>query len=128
MRGLATFKQSLNCSTLFWWLGVTSRTRTISCFRSRSLDTGLTGLIVWLSCLLLVLVGCIRTWRLAGANRDPLLAGMSAGLFCGQLTMMVHGLTDAPLWATRPSLIVWGLWGLALALPAAGASITEIKG
>jgi len=86
-----------------------------------AVDMGLTGLIIWLSSLLLVLGSCVRGWRLARTSGDLLLRGMSAGLLCGLLTMLAHGLTDAPLWATRPGMIVWGLWGLALALPAAGA-------
>lgn len=92
-----------------------------------AVDTGLIGLVLWLSCLLLVIACCVGAWRLATANRDRWLCGMSAGLLCGQLTMIVHGLTDASLWATRPSMIVWGLWGLALALalPAAKASCPE---
>lgn len=90
-----------------------------------AVDTGLFGLIVWLSCLLLVLACCFHTWRLARTDNDLLLQGMSAGLLCGQLTMIVHGLTDAPLWATRPSVIVWGLWGLALALPAVSTRMPE---
>jgi len=88
-----------------------------------AVDTGLTGLTIWLSCLLLVLGSCIEAWRRGRINDDLLLRGVSAGLLCGLLTMLVHGLTDAPLWATRPSMIVWGLWGLALALPAVGAEV-----
>lgn len=94
-------------------------------FLQIAVDTGLPGLVAWLSCLFLVLLSCIQTFRLVFTRNSPILTGMSAGLVCGQLTMLVHGLMDAPLWATRPSIIVWILWGIALSLPGINTSSEE---
>lgn len=94
-------------------------------FLQIAVDTGLPGLAAWLSCMLLVLLCCIQTFRLVFTRNSPVLTGMSAGLLCGQLTMLVHGLMDAPLWATRPSIIVWLMWGIALSLPAIITSSPE---
>lgn len=86
-------------------------------FLQIAVDTGLPGLAAWLSCMFLVLLCCTQTFRFVFTRNSPILTGMSAGLLCGQLTMLVHGLMDAPLWATRPAITVWILWGIALALP-----------
>lgn len=80
-------------------------------------DIGLFGLIAWLACLAIVLVCCVQALVVAKKHQDPLVIGISVGLLCGQFTMLVHGITDVPLWATRPALLVWSLWGIALALP-----------
>lgn len=93
-------------------------------FLQIALDIGLFGLAAWLACLAVVLVCCVQVMRVArNSQNSPLIVGISAGLFCGQLAMLVHGITDAPLWATRPALLVWVLWGLALALP----ELTELQ-
>lgn len=102
-----------------------SQTHAHNMFLQIAVDTGLTGLIIWLSCLFLVLFCCIQTFRACYTRKSPLLTGVSAGLLCGQLTMLVHGLMDAPLWATRPSIVVWILWGMALALPALSTTAPE---
>lgn len=91
-------------------------------FLQIAVDTGLPGLVAWLSCMFLVLLCCIQSFRMTFTRNSPILTGMSAGLLCSQITMLVHGLMDAPLWATRPSIIVWLLWGIALALPVISTS------
>jgi putative inorganic carbon (HCO3(-)) transporter len=82
-----------------------------------AVDIGVFGLIAWLACLAVVLVCCVQALRVARVHQNLLMLGICVGLLCGQFTMLVHGLTDAPLWATRPALLVWVLWGIALALP-----------
>ena len=32
-----------------------------------------------------------------------------------QVALIVHGLIDATLWGTRPAVLTWALWGLAMA-------------
>ena len=46
---------------------------------------------------------------------DAWLAGIGAGLLGSQTALAVHGLTDAVTWGTRPALVVWVMWGLAIA-------------
>jgi putative inorganic carbon (hco3(-)) transporter len=87
-------------------------------FLQIAVDMGLTGLVAWLSCLILVFSSCVNGIQSLHDTDQPVLMGVCTGLFCGQVTMLLHGLTDAPLWTTRPSLLIWVLWGMALALPA----------
>ena len=32
-----------------------------------------------------------------------------------QVALIVHGLIDATLWGTRPAVLTWAVWGLAMA-------------
>lgn len=75
-------------------------------------DLGLPGLVAWLA----VLGGMTYTaWRLylAGRrNEDRLVSGLGAGLFCSQIALIIHGLTDAVTWGmVRPAPLVWAIWG-----------------
>ena len=79
-----------------------------------AVDLGLPGLAAWLI-MAFVVTRC--SWqvyrsdlRLAGR-----MAGLGAGLIASQMALFIHGLVDAATWGTRPSVVVWGLWGLALA-------------
>jgi hypothetical protein len=40
---------------------------------------------------------------------------LGAGLLASQAALVVHGLTDAVTWGTRPAVVVWVMWGLAMA-------------
>ena len=66
----------------------------------------------------ILLVVCVSAWRVFHAGRrtgDRWQAGFGAGLLCSQIGMIVHGLTDAVTWGTRPAVVVWAIWGLAMA-------------
>jgi hypothetical protein len=36
-------------------------------------------------------------------------------LLGSQVALVVHGLTDAVTWGTRPAVVVWAVWGVAMA-------------
>ena len=77
-----------------------------------AVDLGLPGLVAWLA----VLGGMTYTaWRLYLAGRrndDRLVSGLGAGLFCSQIALIIHGLTDAVTWGmVRPAPLVWAIWG-----------------
>ena len=84
-----------------------------------AVDLGLPGLIAWLALFILVTLAAWRVYRHGGApgsrTHFPCLAGLGAGLLCSQLVLALHGLLDAVTWGTRPAVIVWALWGLAMA-------------
>jgi putative inorganic carbon (HCO3(-)) transporter len=80
-----------------------------------AVDLGLPGLVAWLALLLLVFVAAWGIYRRGQALDASWIAGLGAGLLCSQVALTVHGLTDATTWGTRPAIIVWGLWGLAMA-------------
>jgi putative inorganic carbon (HCO3(-)) transporter len=43
------------------------------------------------------------------------MSALGAGLLASQAALVIHGLTDAPTWGTRPAVEVWAIWGLAMA-------------
>lgn len=105
-------------------------------FLQVAVDLGLPGLVAWLALLLLV---CAVAWqiyrwdRTADRSAPPSLslpnsptlrfsssptlnlAGLGAGLLASQVALIVHGLTDAVTWGTRPAVVVWAIWGVAMA-------------
>jgi putative inorganic carbon (HCO3(-)) transporter len=84
-------------------------------FLQVGVDLGLPGLVAWLALLLLTTVCAWQVYRGGRAAGDRDQAGIGAGLLACQVALLVHGLTDAPAWGSRPAIIVWGLWGLAVA-------------
>ena len=85
-------------------------------FLQVGVDLGIPGLIAWLAILILVILTAWQVYRQGRSVGDGWIAGLGAGLFCTQVALVVHGLTDAVTWGmVRPAPIVWGLWGLAVA-------------
>jgi len=85
-------------------------------FLQIAVDLGVLGLIAWMAILFTILT---LSWQLYRSKTWPMqssAAGIGAGLFCSQLALIVHGLTDAVTWGmVRPAPLVWALWGLAVA-------------
>lgn len=83
-------------------------------FLQIAVDLGVPGLIIWLSILFNILVLSVQLLIRGRLANDCLLTGLGAGLLCSQLLLIIHGLTDAVLWGTKPAVILWALWGVAL--------------
>lgn len=88
-------------------------------FLQVAVDLGLPGLLAWGGVLVLVIAAAWRTYRQGKATGEWQLMGLGAGLLCSQVALMVHGLTDAVTWNTRPAVLVWVIWGLAMAAQSA---------
>jgi putative inorganic carbon (hco3(-)) transporter len=84
-------------------------------FLQIAVDLGLPGLVAWLALLLLVFVAAWNIYRRGRALGAAWITGLGAGLLCSQVALTIHGLTDAVTWGARPAVILWGLWGLAMA-------------
>ncbi len=85
-------------------------------FLQVALDLGIPGLVAWTAILLVVSMASLGCYREGHRRQDPLMAGLGAGLLASQVVFVTHGLTDATLWGmTRPALLVWVVWGVALA-------------
>lgn len=81
------------------------------------IDLGLPGLLAWLAALAAATLTAWRALRGSLATGDMLRAGIAAGLLAAQAALIAHGALDAVTWGmVRPAVIVWGLWGLAVAL------------
>jgi putative inorganic carbon (HCO3(-)) transporter len=83
-------------------------------FLQIAVDLGLPGLAAWLVMVLVVARCAWQVYR-AGIRQSGWLAGLGAGLLAAQAVLAVHGVVDAVTWGTRPAIVVWGIWGLALA-------------
>ena len=80
-----------------------------------AVDLGLPGLVAWLALFGLVFAGAWQVYRRGRASGAGWWAGLGAGLLASQVALGVHGLTDAVTWGTRPAVLVWAVWGLAMA-------------
>ncbi len=79
--------------------------------------TGDLGIFATVSWVVLWIGALLRSYQ-AGQSTDGAVRTLGYALFACQIGMFVHGLTDAVTWGmTRPSILVWVLWGLAYALP-----------
>ena len=114
--GIGTFGPILDAMYPLFLATPGSVPHTHNLFLQVAVDVGLPGLIGWLAILILVLMGAWQLYRYGRITGNGWIAGLGAGLLCSQVAMMVHGLTDAVTWATsRPSPIVWAMWGLTIA-------------
>lgn len=114
--GMGTFKQVANAMYPFFLAGPDADVpHAHNLFLQVGVDLGLPGLIAWLALFLLVCWSAWRVYRWGQSGRLPYMAGLGAGLLGAQVALAVHGLFDAATWGTRPAVIVWALWGVALA-------------
>jgi len=88
-------------------------------FLQVGVDMGLPGLVALAGAVRISLPGCVAgiggQGGRGGHKVRPYMAGRGAGLLCSQVALAVHGLLDAATWGTRPAIIVWALWGMAMA-------------
>lgn len=75
-------------------------------------ELGLLALICWIAMELIIISAAFCAYRDAAEMR---LRGVGAASLVAQISLLIHGLIDAPLWNTRPAPFVWGVWGLAIA-------------
>jgi putative inorganic carbon (hco3(-)) transporter len=114
--GVGTFPQVANAVHPFLVMGIGAEIgHAHNLFMQLAVDLGLPGLIAWSSIWLLVVVVAWRTYKYGARAGDRWLTGLSAGLLCSQVSLAVHGLSDAATWGTRPAILVWVIWGIAMA-------------
>ena len=125
--GMGTFKQVANALYPFFLAGPDADIpHAHDLFLQVAVDLGLPGLIAWSSVLLLVICLAWQVYHQGRRSGDRWLAGLGAGLFCGQVALIVHGLTDAVTWGTKPAVVVWVVWGLAIAAYLLGTRPTGV--
>lgn len=80
------------------------------------LDLGFVGFTGWLATFILVVFVAWKVYRVGIKTRGAgWVAGIGAGLLCGQVALALHGLSDAVTWGmVRPAPLVWVLWGLVM--------------
>jgi putative inorganic carbon (hco3(-)) transporter len=85
-------------------------------FLQVAVDFGLPGLAVWLA-IVGVVARCAWRVRQHGCRTGDAFAVVYGAAMLGSLTgLLVHGLLDAVTWGmVRPAVVVWGMWGLAIA-------------
>ncbi len=111
--GMGTFQQVANLLYPFFLAGPDAEIpHAHNIFLQVAVDLGLPGLVAWLAIFLLV---GWSAWRVYRRGQSGYMAGLGAGLVASQVALVMHGLTDAVTWGTRPAVIVWAVWGLAMA-------------
>ena len=114
--GMGTFRQVANLLYPFFLAGPEAEIpHAHNIFLQVGVDLGLPGLIAWLALLILVCVCAWLVYRRGRRQGDGVLTGLGAGLLASQAALVIHGLTDAATWGTRPAIVVWAIWGLAMA-------------
>ncbi len=85
-------------------------------FLQIAVDLGIPGLIAWLSILIIVVAASWQLYRFGKLTSNHWATGLGVGLLGSQITLMIHGIMDAVTWGMiRPSPLVWGIWGTAIA-------------
>jgi len=80
-------------------------------------DLGIPGLIGWLAILLIIFSISWKLYKKGKNETNKVLMGLGIGCFCSQVALCTHGILDAVTWGmVRPAPIVWGIWGLAIAI------------
>lgn len=86
-------------------------------FLQAAIDFGFLGLVGMLALLLGVgasIVAATRRWPASGLANQP-LAALAIGVFGSLVAFTVHGLVDAPQVAPPSYVLLWGLFGAAMA-------------
>ncbi len=114
--GMGAFKQVANALYPFFLAGPDAEIpHAHNIFLQVGVDLGLPGLVAWLALLILVSACAWQVYRRGRRRGNSVLTGLGAGLLASQAALVVHGLTDAATWGTRPAVVVWAIWGLAMA-------------
>jgi O-antigen ligase len=79
-------------------------------------DLGIPGLIAWLAIWLLISYCAWQLFYAGKVYKDGWALGIGSGVLCGQVALLVHGMTDAVTWGmVRPAVLVWVFWALPVA-------------
>jgi putative inorganic carbon (hco3(-)) transporter len=78
-------------------------------------DLGIPGFIAWISLFILIIILSWRTLQTGIIIHSILFKSLGAALICAQVAIGTHGFLDAVTWGNRPAVIVWAIWGLAIA-------------
>jgi putative inorganic carbon (hco3(-)) transporter len=114
--GMGSFRQVANLLYPFFLAGLDAPIpHAHNIFLQVGVDLGLPGLVAWLALLILVCACAWLVYRRGHGRGDTVFTALGAGLLASQVALVVHGLTDAATWGTRPAVMVWAVWGLAMA-------------
>lgn len=80
-----------------------------------AVDLGIPGLAAWLAIWGSVIYAAWKIFQAGKKDAIAWQAALGAALLCAQAAMAVHGLWDAVTWGNRPAVLVWAIWGTAIA-------------
>lgn len=113
--GLGSYPQQIQ-SLLFPFWGDWKPTHAHNLFLQIGVDLGLPGLVAYTAVLTSCLIMAWRAWRIFRGTEQRNLEALAAGVFASLTAMITHGLVDAPLWNTKPSIVAWFFLGLSAML------------
>ncbi len=112
--GIGTFSEIQ--SLLFPFVRGWQPTHAHNLFLQVGVDLGIPGLVVYVAILTSCLLMAWRAWHTFRDSGQADLEALAAGVFASLIAMITHGLVDAPLWGTKPSIVAWFFMGLAAML------------
>jgi len=113
--GLGSFPRQMH-SFLFPFRGNWNPTHAHNLFLQVGVDLGIPGLVAYVAIVTSCLIMAFRSWHTFRRAGERNLEALSAGVFASLIAMITHGLVDAPLWGTKPSVVAWFFMGLAAML------------
>ena len=88
-------------------------------------EMGYPGLIAFLAFDMVLFAVLIRRYRHA---RESWLRLLAVGLIGSLVVHLVHGLVDVPLYSPLSAIVLWGLFGVMMAVGVCGDEITQVEG
>lgn len=112
--GMGTFAEIQ--SSLFPFSRGWQPTHAHNLFLQVGVDLGIPGLVAYVGIVTSCLIMAGHAWRAFHSTGEQNLEALAAGVFAALIAMITHGLVDAPLWGTKPSVVAWYFMGLAAML------------
>ncbi|MDP2954674.1 MAG: O-antigen ligase family protein, partial [Chloroflexota bacterium] len=115
--GMGTFNRVANIMYPFFLAGPEAQIpHAHNLFLQVGVDLGYPGLIAYLAMVLVCIALAWRSYGLSRKRNETSMAALAVGLLGSFVALVVHGLTDAASWGTKPAVIQWAIMGLAIAL------------
>ncbi len=124
--GIGTFDLVIPLLYPFFLIGPDTRvSHAHNLFLQVGLDLGIPGLIAYLA----LLMNAFALLGIALRQRERALTWtLAAGTAGGLTAFLVHGLTDAPLWGSKPAFLPWLLIALAVLLGLQTSAVSQDPG
>ena len=113
--GIGTFGNVADTLYPFFLLKPGSVPHAHNLYLQVAVDLGIPGLAAWLAIWGSVIYAAWSLFQAGKKDSAAWQAAFGAALLCAQAAMAVHGLWDAVTWGTRPAVLVWAMWGTAIA-------------
>jgi putative inorganic carbon (hco3(-)) transporter len=113
--GMGTFTETAVALYPFFLQDPDSVTHAHNLFLQVAVDLGIPGVIAWLTIWTLIVFSARQIYRSGRKFHIEWQIALGSAILCSQVAMGVHGIWDAVTWGTRPAIVAWIIWGIAIA-------------